>query len=167
MALAADPARWELAFVERGIRAGAAQGIKKLRIIDTFVTLKFVTAGDALIVEHSDNLELFRRDLPFWVRKLDDKGSPPESNRPRTWRYGNAFRPFIDDCGRKLRRYHKREDDAARLQTMANIWEICLRGNRIDKARRLAASIGEVEFFEEEMRPRFFPYAAPLMGRPI
>jgi hypothetical protein len=161
MPLANDPNRWELAFVERGIRAAAAQGIKGLRVIDTFVTLDFAKRGIAKIVETPENLECFARDQPYRVW-MPDKRLPPESYRYGIWRYRNSFRPFIDDLRRKLCRYRKREDDAKRLQTMADIWELCLLGKRVDKARRLAALIGEAEHFEEEMCPRYFPYAARL-----
>ena len=165
--LARDPNRWALAFVERAIRAGAAAGYSELRIIDTFVTGQF-----GRIVETPENLERLRRDqlLYVWMRgsRLPPwrmKQSP--SDRCETWRYKNAFRPFIDDLRRKLRRHRGRNDDANRLRTMADILEICLIGKRIDKARRLAASIGEAEYFEEKLRPSCFPYADRPLGRPI
>ncbi len=173
MALADDPDRWELGFVHRAARAAAAQRICELRIIDTFVTLRFVVHGDARIIEHPDNnLESHRRGRPdvwVWMPKSKHLAALKSYNErlPAPWRYQNAFRPVIDDLRAKLRRYRQREEDARRLGTMADIWEICLCGKRIDKARRLAASIGEAGFFEEKMRPRYFPYAAPLMGRPI
>jgi hypothetical protein len=167
MPLANDPDRWALAFVERGIRAGTAQGISELRIIDTFVSLK--RGG---LLRTPDNLERFRSGRPFrvWTPPLR---LPPWrvkqglSDRCESWRYKNAFRPYVDDFRSKLRRYRKRDDDARRLRTMADIWEICLRGNRVDKARRLAASIGETKHLEEILRPSFFTYAARPVGRPL
>ncbi len=166
MPLADDPDRWALAFVERAIRATAAQGIKELRIIDTYVTWQLgVPVVDAA---NLDRLEPYRRGRPgFWVWMPESKHLAALKCSPAPWRYEHAFRPYIDDLRARLRRYRRRDDDARRLRIMADVWEICLRGNRIDKARRLAASIGEAEFFEEEMRPRHFPYAAPLMGCPI
>jgi hypothetical protein len=167
MPLAKDSARWELAFVERATRVGAAMRIPELRIVDTFVTLRL-----GRIVERPEYLESRRRNRPgCWVWMPNSKHLAAlelYNTRPSPpWRYENAFRPIIDDLRKTLRRYRNRTIDARRLQIMADIWELCLCGKRIDKARRLAASIGEADHFEEKMRPQYFPYAAPLDGRPI
>ncbi len=172
MPLADAPDRWDLAFVERGIRAGRAEGIPQLRIIDTFVTWqrgKRVEKASDL-----DRLEPLRRGRPglwMWMPETESKhlAALEDCNKrpPAPWRYQHAFRPHIDDLRAKLRRYRRRPDDAARLRVMVDIMELCLLGTKVDKARRLAASLGEAEYFEEKMRPRFFPYVGPLMGRPI
>jgi hypothetical protein len=165
--LAKDPRRWELAFIERATRVGSVLKIPELRIIDTFVTLQFLLKGKAKIVDFSDdNLESHRRGRPgFWIWMPNSKHLAALQN-PHGSYWGNAFRPYIENMGKKLREYRKRSDDARRLQLMADIWELCLLGKRVDKARRLAASIREVEYFEEKMRPKYFSYAAPLSGRP-
>jgi hypothetical protein len=168
MPLAKDPQRWALAVLERGIRAGKAVGKSELHMIDTYVTM---TRGK--IIETPDNLERFARGDPFYCWTTPDLLPPwriqqDPSAKTRSPRYENAFRPHIDNLRTgPLRRYRSRTDDAHRLRIMAGIVEICLGGKRIDKARRLASSIGESEYFEERIRPHHFPYAGPLEGYPI
>jgi hypothetical protein len=48
---------------------------------------------------------------------------------------------------------------------MAEIWDLCLRGKKIAKARWFAESIDEGAYFENTMRPKYFPYAGPLTDR--
>jgi hypothetical protein len=161
--LAEDPQRWALAFLERGIRAGKAVGLTELHMIDTYVTM---TRGK--IVARPENLERLARDEPFYCWTTPELLPPwriqqGPSARTRDDRYENAFRPHIDNLRTgPLRRYRNRSDDANRLRIMADIVEICLGGKRIDKARRLAASIDETEYFEERIRPHHFAYAGPL-----
>jgi hypothetical protein len=160
MPLAKDPDRWELAFVERAIRVGAVLGIAELRIIDTYVTRKLGT----IVLNPLDlgRLEPLRRGRPgFWMWMPESKHLAALQMRnkrlPAPWRYEHAFRPPIDDVGRTLRRYRRREEDARQLQAMIDVWEICLGGDvaEIEDARRLALS-------EEKKRPRFFPDIARL-----
>jgi hypothetical protein len=166
--LAEDPQRWSLAFLERGIRAGKAVGLSESRIIDTYVTM---TRGK--IVETSENLKLLAREEPFYCWTTPELLPPwrvqqDPSAKTRSPRYENAFSPHIDNLRTgPLRRYRNRPDDVNRLHTMADIVELCLRGKRVDKARRLSASIGETQYFEEHLRPLNFPYAGLLEGSPI
>jgi hypothetical protein len=166
--LAEDPQRWALAFLERGILAGKAKGLSESQTIDTYVTM---TRGK--IVETTDNLERRARGEPFFCWTMPDLLPPwriqqDPSAKTRSPRYKNAFSPHIDNLRTgPLRRYRNRSDDANRLRIMADIVELCLRGKRIDKARRLAVSIDETEYFEEKLRPLNFSYAGPLQGRPI
>jgi hypothetical protein len=135
--------------------------MKELPIIETVVALA-VGAIDPT----PENLARFARRQPFQVwapglRLPPSRLKQSPSDACESWRYKNAFRPYVDGLRGKLRRY-RRSADARRLRTMADIWEICLcrDAGGIEEARRLAASISEAEHFEEKMRPCYFPDAA-------
>jgi hypothetical protein len=158
MPLSKDPDKWELAFIERGIRAGKAEGMRELHMIDQYVTAKY-----GVPVDRPNHLELYRRGRPgIWMHMPRSKhlAALEENNRrpPAQWRYEHAFRPIIDDLRRKLRRYRKPGPDACRLTTMADIIELCMCG-AYDEARRLASSIDESAYLEGKLLPKCFPHA--------
>jgi hypothetical protein len=154
--LADNPQRWELAFVERGIRAAVAEGMSPLRAIDTYVTWRAVLSGVAQTHHQDDNLESHRRGRPGdWV--IMTKPSPTllkmlkakhEEDSEWEWHSENAFRPEIRSMEKKLSRI--RENDPDRLRVMVDVCELYLSG-KVGEARQLAASIREAENFEGKL----------------
>jgi hypothetical protein len=70
------------------------------------------------------------------------------------WRMKTPFHPLADDARRKLRRIRKK--DPERLRVMVAAWEAAMASD-FDEARRLAASIGDAEAFENELSARRLP----------
>jgi len=66
----------------------------------------------------------------------------------------SPFHPLADDARRKLRRIRK--EDPERLRIMVATWDAAICGD-FDEARRLAASVGDAEAFENELHARRLP----------
>jgi hypothetical protein len=138
-----------LALCEAAVRRGARHGISELKIVETFAALAF-----GKIVPTPNNLAAALTGGRFcvWMPpfKLDER------NAGLSYRHGNAFRPWVDDLRRKLRRLRRSNaDDARWLVAMGRAWDICLDGaiERLDEAQRLAEAVGEREHFQMRMRP--------------
>jgi hypothetical protein len=169
---AENPQQWELAFVERGIRAFVMEGNSPLQAISAYVTWQAVLRGVARTVHHQDdNLEAHRRGrLGDWVTmtKLSPKllatlKAKHEKDYDWDWHTENAFRPEIRSVEKKLSRIRKNDPD--RLQVMVDICELYLSG-KIREARQLATSIREAENFEGELR-RILGWVTVRFGHPF
>ena len=163
--------RYGLAAFEACARVGVAHRAKRLEVLEQLVIF---TYGEP--VPTPDNIERFLRWEPcqFWFPR--ESRVPPETQRPAEtasarWRYKNDFRPHIDGLRNKLDKMVVAETEAGDWhRTYCAVLEICIASDRsrLDAARLLAASIGETEHFERDLRPHYFPSARrPIFRRPI
>ncbi len=159
--LANDPYRWQLAVLEYdALKLIAATGCGVMAAHETLATWRH-----GKIERTPENLAKFANGQPYsvWMpehKKFRISSDDTFTERQRDgwpWRNKNPFRPIADQLRKKLARYRKQ--DGARLDIMVQIWGLCLSGppEAVNEARRLAASIGEGEHFENEMRPICFP----------
>jgi hypothetical protein len=152
-----NPNRYALAAFEACARIAVAHGAKRLALLEQLVTGTF---GE--VVPEPDNIARFLRGEPcqFWLSRVSRV--PNEAAAFRSWRYKHAFRPPLALLRNKLDHLLKSEDAKGRWhRAYVDVWEICisLDLSRIEEARRKAASVGESDHFERELRPRYFPNA--------
>ena len=116
------------------------------------------------VVPTPDNLASMRQRLPFAMRiKPQLPARLPswelERDRVEDERYRDAFAPYVDDLRRQLRNLRTRPDLRGRWhRRMSDVFllffVIDAGAAGVDRARRLAAEVGEDAYFENELLPR-------------
>jgi hypothetical protein len=106
-----------------------------------------------------DNHASMSQGLPFRMWTLPLRLPPEELKRDRVEdeRYRDAFTPYVYDLQHQLRRLRRRDDPRGVWhRVMARVLRIFIEGDatKVDLARRLATTVGEIAFFERELLPR-------------
>jgi hypothetical protein len=159
--LAEDPNRYEIALLQAAFDRGHAAGISERRIIETFAGLKYGRPIPA-----PENLEAMERGERYAVFTTLHRGDPQGFD----WRNRNSFRAIGDSCRLNVRRRRKDpaiDADARWLAHMSWADRIC-RERRVefeDLAEYLAEEVGELDFFNREMRPMLRELRAPGFSR--